>query len=104
MLLPIWHLSPECHDLFPFKCFLLLTEKNAQRESCELFYLGPSGDYSPGDSLSYGSEELLRRSREVSICMVLVKGGISAIKHALQQKVTVSQEEQMYLLMILLLF
>ena len=36
--------------------FRLLTEKSAQFESCELFYLGQNEDNRPGDSISDSSE------------------------------------------------
>lgn len=39
-------------------------EKNAQHECCELSFFGPNEHYSPGDSMSDGSEKLLQRSTE----------------------------------------
>ena len=39
------------------------TEKHAQCESCELFYLCQNEDYNPGDSLSESSQELLQRRK-----------------------------------------
>lgn len=39
-------------------------KKNAQCENCELSFIwGLTEDYSPGDSISDSSEELLRRLR-----------------------------------------
>ena len=43
------------------------------------FYLGQNEDYSLGDSLSDSSEELLWRSGEVSLYVILVKGDMCTI-------------------------
>ena len=49
--------------LVPSLAAKLLTEKNAQHESCDKFYWGQDEDYSIGDSLSDSSEELLQSGK-----------------------------------------
>ena len=57
-------------------------KKNAQRERCELFYLGQNEDYSLGDSISDSSEELVQRGRgEGQYRCDFGEGGVHAIKH-----------------------
>ena len=79
------------------------TKKNAQHENCELFYLGQSQDYSPGDIISDSSEKLLQRGRrEGQYICDFGEEGVHAIKHIffLQKvsaslvKVTASHEER----------
>ena len=64
-------------------------KKNAQAERCEFSFIwGPNEACSPGDSISDGSEKLLQRGGapvgwggEVRAHVILVKGGVHAIKH-----------------------
>ena len=53
----------------------MLTEKNVQHESCELFYLGQNEDWSKGDNTSDSSENILQTGcGGRSIYVILVKG------------------------------
>ena len=66
--------------------------------------MGQNEDYSPGDSLSDSSKELLQRGGgEVSTHVILVKGGRAA-KHTFWHKVAASHKKQMFPLIILVLF
>ena len=57
--------------------------KNAHRESCvSFFFHGLIEDYSPGDSLSDSSEEMLQRGREEArICVILAREYVSSSIH-----------------------
>ena len=65
----------------------MLTKRDVQLESCELFYLGQNEDCSLGGSISDSSERLLQRgSGGKSIYKVLEKGEFYAMKHSFYKR------------------
>ena len=68
------------------------------------FIWGLIEDYSTGDSLSDSSEELLRRGGVGGQHICNSGEGARAIKHTAQWKIAASHEEQIFQLMILVLF
>ena len=64
---------------------------------------GLTEDYSPGDSLSDSSEELLQRGGERGQHESDFGEGVGVIRHTSPQKVVASHEKQVSQLMILVL-
>ena len=65
----------------PFSLTLLCTKVSIENNS-QAFSLGQHEDCSRGDISSYSFEKLSQRSKgKGSIYMILVKGGVHAIKH-----------------------
>ena len=86
--------------LFSHKSIIVDRKKIWTWELWVKFYLGQNEDYSPGDSLSDSSEEVLWRGRgKVGVIYDFSEGAMSSYTHILH-----SHEEQMSPLMILVLF